>query len=128
MKKPAAKKPVEKKVSPKKESTQKTSAKKSSDKKYSNKKPAPQKPKSEAKILKDVPPPEPRIVPPGTVITPELAKSLALDYAPPARTTQVTRRVFEGRPVFVVTFMTETGAYDVLVDSESGRIVKKVQR
>lgn len=60
---------------------------------------------------------------PSTTITADLAKAIALDHAPPARTMSVTRRTYEGKPVFVVTFKTESGPYDVLVDAASGAVL-----
>ncbi len=85
-------------------------------------------PKKQVKILKEPIMPEPRSLPPGTVVTADLAKSIALEYAPPARSMDAVERLYEGRKVFVVTFATETGPYDVLVDAQTGAVVKKLQR
>ncbi|MCC7305275.1 MAG: PepSY domain-containing protein [Alphaproteobacteria bacterium] len=103
-------------------------------------KPAPQKPapakakpkkkkekKAEKKPKTVYKPPQPapeRIVPPGTVITPELATSIALDHAPPVRDVKVVRRTYQGREVFVVTFKTEDGiSADTLIDAATGAVI-----
>lgn len=84
--------------------------------------------KPESKILKEAQRPIPRPLPPNAVITPELAKSIALDHAPPARSMEVAQRVYQGKPVFVVTFKTETGLFDVLVDAQTGKVVTTVSK
>jgi hypothetical protein len=62
-------------------------------------------------------------IPPGTEITPEIAKMVALDYAPPARSVEILPRTHKGRDVYVVRFRTDDGFVDVLVDAKTGRRV-----
>lgn len=64
-------------------------------------------------------------LPKGHAITSDAALRLALEVAPPARSFEVSRRVYQDRPVFQVTFKTENGLHDVLVDAETGEILKK---
>lgn len=62
-------------------------------------------------------------IPPGTVINESLAASIAMDSAPPSSGYTVSRKSYQGADAFVVTFKTEDGPYDVLVDSASGKIL-----
>jgi hypothetical protein len=64
--------------------------------------------------------PEPRQIPPGTEITKEMALSIALDFAPPARSVTVLPRTHNGTPVFVVSFRTDDGIEDFLIDRQTG--------
>lgn len=60
-------------------------------------------------------------IPPGTEITPQVAKMIALDYAPPSRGIEVLPRVHNDKPVYVVRFRTDDGLKDVLIDRETGQ-------
>ncbi|MGB4106435.1 MAG: PepSY domain-containing protein [Alphaproteobacteria bacterium] len=60
---------------------------------------------------------------PGTEITERMATSIAFDAAPASSGFTASRQSYEGRPVYVVTFKTDDGPYDVLVDAASGEVV-----
>lgn len=116
---PEESKPLEKAIekAPENKSEKKTSKK--SGKKSKKKKeqqaevaPVPEAPKQAAPVIA-----------PGTVITEELAASIALDRAPPSSSYKVAKRTFQGKDVFLVTFKTETGPFDVLVDSTTGEVI-----
>ncbi len=66
---------------------------------------------------------EPRVIPPGTEITEDMALSIAIDVAPPSGGYAVSRAVYEGKPVFAATFKTEEGLHDVLIDAATGAVV-----
>lgn len=61
----------------------------------------------------------------GQPVDADRALRLALDVAPPSRGYEVIRRTYQDRPVFQVTFRTEDGLHDVLVDAETGDILKR---
>jgi outer membrane biosynthesis protein TonB len=63
-------------------------------------------------------------LPQSSEITRDMAVQLALPYAPPAMSLTVLPRDYNGRKVYVVTFRTETGPHDVLVDVITGEIIK----
>jgi uncharacterized membrane protein YkoI len=73
----------------------------------------------------------PRIVdytnlPSGVVIDSDTALRIALEYAPPARSFTVYEgRQHKGRVVYQVTFRTEGGPHDILIDAEDGKVWKK---
>lgn len=64
-------------------------------------------------------------LPEGHAVTSDAALRIALEVAPPARSFEVSRRIYQDRPVFQVTFKTEGGFHDVLVDAQTGEILKK---
>jgi uncharacterized membrane protein YkoI len=66
------------------------------------------------------PPPRARL--PDGRITPEEAQSIALENAPPARRSFVLERTYEGKKVYVVTFVGDSGNTDILIDAISGTI------
>lgn len=68
---------------------------------------------------------DPRNIPPGTVITRDLATRAALEVAPPSRGFDVFGTTYKDRPAFQVRFKTENGPHDVIVDGETGKILKK---
>lgn len=86
--------------------------------------PVPTRAESEGRIQNPEPAPLPVLPPtPGRIITKEIATQIALENAPPARSMMVVKRTFNGRLVWVVTFRTDAGTRDVLVDAETGEIV-----
>lgn len=72
--------------------------------------------------IKREPEPAPAIAP-GTEITKDMAVSIALEHAPPAGSISVLPRTHKDRQVYVVTFKTEDGDLDILVDKQTGEIV-----
>jgi hypothetical protein len=60
-------------------------------------------------------------IPQGIEITPEIAKMVALDYAPPARGVEVLPRDYNGKAVYVVRFRTDDGLKDILIDRANGQ-------
>ena len=115
-------KPEEPKAAkPEKKSAAKDKKKKNKKKKKKSAKPDGPVPAQPEKVGRNLDKPEPRTFPPGTEITPELAKSIALDYAPPARSVEVLPRTYEGKPVYIVRFRTETGLEDVIIDAVNGQ-------
>ena len=68
---------------------------------------------------------DPRNIPTGTVITRDLAIRAALEVAPPARGFEVYGTIYKERPAFQVRFKTEDGPHDVLIDGETGKVLKK---
>ena len=129
---------VIKKVEPKK-----TVAKKK--RKITNSRRAKAKPKVQTYAKTNMPPPlptlkpvkpayapmTPRVVdytnlPSGVVIDSDTALRIALEYAPPARSFTVYEgRKYKDRVVYQVTFRTEGGPHDILIDSENGDVLKK---
>jgi len=63
--------------------------------------------------------------PKGAEITPEIAKRMAIEIAPPSRSVEVYRRRYKERPVYQVTFKTDHGYHDILIDAENGEILKR---
>ncbi|GJL85160.1 MAG: hypothetical protein DHS20C02_09350 [Micavibrio sp.] len=61
---------------------------------------------------------------PGT-ISADLAANIALDNAPASQGFKVHEDVYSGRHVFAVVFKTDTGPYEVMIDSANGDIVHK---
>ncbi len=88
-------------------------AKKSKKEKSRHPKPplAPQK----KSVLKDIPP--------GAEITEAMAANIAMDHAPASRGYTVARQTYKGRAVYTVTFKSEEGPYDVLVDAATGDVL-----
>lgn len=92
-----------------------------------------------------MPPPLPRLKPekPTYVVSPsritdytdlpsnvkidkDVALRIALEYAPPARSFTVYEgRQYKDRIVYQVTFRTEGGPHDILVDAETGDVLKR---
>lgn len=68
---------------------------------------------------------DPKNIPSGTVITRDLAVRVALEVAPPSRGFDVYQTNYEGRPAFQVRFKTDNGPHDVVVDAETGKVLKK---
>ncbi len=64
-------------------------------------------------------------IPPGTVIDRDLALRIALEHAPPASGFDVTLRTYNDRPVYQAVFKTENGPYIILVDQETGKVLKE---
>jgi uncharacterized membrane protein YkoI len=62
-------------------------------------------------------------LPPGTEISERQATSIAMDAAPASSGFTSSRQTYQGKPVYVVTFKTDEGPYDVLVDAASGAVV-----
>jgi hypothetical protein len=62
-------------------------------------------------------------LPPGTEISERQATSIAMDAAPASSGFTSSRQIYQGKPVYVVTFKTDEGPYDVLVDAASGAVV-----
>lgn len=60
---------------------------------------------------------------PGEEISERQATSIAFDAAPASSGFTSSRQTYKGRPVYVVTFKTDEGPYDVLVDAASGEVV-----
>lgn len=60
---------------------------------------------------------------PGEEISERVATSIAMDAAPASSGFTSSRQTYKGRPVYVVTFKTDEGPYDVLVDAASGEVV-----
>lgn len=58
-------------------------------------------------------------------LTADEALRIALDVAPPARGYEIFRRDYNGRPAYMVTFKTENGPHDVLIDSRTGDVLKR---
>ena len=54
-------------------------------------------------------------LPPGTEISERQATSIAMDAAPASSGFTSSRQTYQGKPVYVVTFKTDEGPYDVLV-------------
>ncbi len=57
-------------------------------------------------------------------LTRDDAVRIALKAAPPARRFQARQIVHKERPVYIVTFFTDGGPHDILVDAETGDIVQ----
>lgn len=81
----------------------------------------PTKEESIGRVVKPAPAP----VQEGAKIDKDAALRIALEIAPPARRFLVSRRTYQDRPVFQVTFFTENGPHDILIDSETGEILKR---
>jgi len=65
-------------------------------------------------------------LPSNMTIDKDTALRIALEYAPPARSFTVhENRTYKGKNVYQISFKTENGMHDILVDSESGRVLKK---
>lgn len=65
-------------------------------------------------------------VPNDIVMTRDIALRIALEYAPPARSFTVFEgRDYKGRIVYQVTFKTEGGPHDILVDAQNGKVLKR---
>jgi hypothetical protein len=60
---------------------------------------------------------------PGVEITGRAATLIALDAAPPSSGFTSMRQSYKGRDVYVVTFKTSDGPYDVLIDVVTGDVV-----
>ena len=73
-------------------------------------------------------PPGPKFAPrqalPGAEITPALAMSIAIDHAPPSSDVEVFRSEYKDQPAFAVVFKTDEGFEEVLVHSETGKVLK----
>ncbi|HBR68410.1 MAG TPA: hypothetical protein DEA55_03445 [Rhodospirillaceae bacterium] len=63
---------------------------------------------------------------PGTVSA-DLAANIALDSAPPSQGFKVHEDSYKSRHVFAVVFATDSGPYEILVDSANGDIVYRGQ-
>jgi uncharacterized membrane protein YkoI len=92
--------------------------------------PAPESKKSKAEKSKHPKPPRvptqravKQSLPPGTEISERQATSIAMDAAPASSGFTSSRQTYQGKPVYVVTFKTDEGPYDVLVDAASGAVV-----
>ncbi|MAZ76961.1 MAG: hypothetical protein CMH31_06660, partial [Micavibrio sp.] len=76
-------------------------------------------------------PTAPRIIdytnlPSGVVIDGDTALRIALEYAPPSRSFTVYEgRQHKGRVVYQVTFKTDGGPHDILIDAKNGKVLKK---
>lgn len=68
---------------------------------------------------------DPKNIPPDVAITRDLAVRVALEVAPPSRGYEVFRTDYKDRPAYQVRFKTEAGPHDVVVDAESGEVLKK---
>ena len=67
-----------------------------------------------------------RDLPDNIVITKDIATRVALEVAPPSKSFTVFEgRQYKDRIVYQVTFKTDSGLHDVLVDSQTGDILKK---
>lgn len=65
-------------------------------------------------------------IPEGVVITKDVALRIALEVAPPSRSfTVLDGRDYKGTTVYQVSFKTENGMHDVLVDAQNGKILKQ---
>lgn len=65
-------------------------------------------------------------LPSGVAITGDVARRIALEYAPPARSVTVyENRKYKDRTVYQVTFKTENGMHDILIDAENGDVLKR---
>jgi len=62
---------------------------------------------------------------PGKTISKNTAIGIAIDYAPPASDFLVQGKMHKDKPVYAVTFKTEKGPYEVLVDAYSGKVIRK---
>lgn len=62
-------------------------------------------------------------LPPGAEITERMATSIAMDAAPASSGFTSSRQTYQDKPVYVVTFKTDEGPYDVLVDALTGEVV-----
>jgi hypothetical protein len=88
-----------------------------------------EKPAKKEKLKHPKPPPVPQQkavqqqLEPGREISERMASSIAFDRAPPSSDFTTTRQSYEGKPVYVVTFATESGPYDVVVEAATGAIV-----
>ncbi len=75
-----------------------------------------------------LPPRKPSTAPaapkPGT-ISADLAANIALDNAPASQGFNVREDVYGGRHVFAVVFKTDSGPYEIMVDSANGDIVRR---
>ena len=111
--------PPKKPAAPKKKQAAKKAAKPSS-------KPVPEKvrePAAPDSIGRSDPAYIPEARPRGP-ITPDEAKRIAIDEAPPAISVDVYPADYNGRKVFQVIFKTENGDRYVLVDRQTGEIVR----
>jgi uncharacterized membrane protein YkoI len=68
---------------------------------------------------------DPRDIPEGTVITRDLAVRAALEVSPAARSFDVFSTTYKDRPVYQVRFKTEGGPHDVIIDGETGKVLRK---
>lgn len=67
-----------------------------------------------------------RNIPDGVTITKDLALRIALEYAPPARSFTVFEgRDYNGTIVYQVSFKTDEGMHDILVDAQNGKVLKR---
>lgn len=65
-------------------------------------------------------------LPNGVVITSDVARRIALEYAPPSRSVTVyENRKYKDRIVYQVTFKTDNGMHDILIDAQNGDVLKK---
>ncbi len=89
------------------------------------------KPAMMAKAAAIAAPAVPYVAPPpesaqaAGVIGKNRAVAIALSHAPPASNYKVAGRMEGDRRVYAVTFRTEKGAHEVLVDAESGDILRR---
>jgi uncharacterized membrane protein YkoI len=56
-------------------------------------------------------------------ITPEEAKSIAFEHAPPTENSLVLERTYKGKKIYVVTFGGEEGSTNILIDPITGAVV-----
>ncbi|MCB1533037.1 MAG: PepSY domain-containing protein [Alphaproteobacteria bacterium] len=63
-------------------------------------------------------------VKPSGPLTKEQAVAIAMEKAPPARRVMAVPAVHNGRSVYAVTFSTESGPVNIMVDSNTGDIVQ----
>ncbi len=66
-----------------------------------------------------------QVAKPQGPVTAAVATRIALEVAPPARGYEVTQRTYKDRPAFMVTFKTENGPHDILVDAQTGELLKR---
>lgn len=89
--------------------------KKKESKKEKQKHPTPPRPPQQKAVQQDLPP--------GAEITERMATSIAFDHAPPSSDFSTVRQQYQGKDVYVVTFQTENGPFDVLVDTMTGAVL-----
>jgi hypothetical protein len=104
-----SKEPAPVKETPKKKET------KTKEKAKKAKHPAPPRPPRQKEVQQNIAP--------GAEISERMANSIAFDAAPPSTGFTTARQAYKGKDVYVVTFKTEDGPYDVLVDVLTGDVV-----
>jgi outer membrane biosynthesis protein TonB len=108
VKKPKADKPAEKKKADKK-----------TDKKSKGKKSKKSSPPPKTTTQEEVT----RNIPPGQALTQREAELIAMDSAPPSSGFTTVMQSYKGKDAYVVTFKTDDGPYDVLIDALTGDVL-----